>query len=312
MRALLLASSLLLTPTIAFSAPSCIIAQNMADTSPLAAVPPARSNMATSTLGTSTPIGSDQVGRVPALRRIASNGAQLFDLGVQHGLQTVFARSGSTFQVFYLAPDGQAAVGGVMWDSAGRNVTRGQVAPIDGTIPTVTIGSLAAPTLSPPVPAQAANKPRESALKVAEGTIFGTAGPASAPRLYMFIDPLCSFSVSAMDQLRPYITAGKLQVAVIPLSVLDYEDQGRSTVAASSLLGLPPDQIVTAWRNQQTTPLPPAGPDATTHLGQNMAAAEILKLRGTPTLVWHKADGTEGQAVGLPDNIDALIASMGS
>ena len=129
MRALLLASSLLLTPTIAISATSCVIPHNAAD----AASPPsnlsARPITAASTIEGLTPIGADRIGRVPALQRIASNGAQLLDLGVQHGLQTVFARNGSIFEVFYLAPDGQAAVGGVMWDSAGRNITRSQVAP---------------------------------------------------------------------------------------------------------------------------------------------------------------------------------------
>lgn len=310
MRILLLASSLLLTPTIAISAPSCAVPQNAADAVPSSDLP-VRPATAISTSEGLTAIGADRVGRVPALRRLASNGAQLFDLGVQHGLQTVFARNGSTFQVFYLAPDGQAAIGGVMWDAAGRNITRGQVAPIEGTIPTVTIGSPAAPTPTPPAPGQTAGKPFESPLKAAEATIYGTTGPATSPRLYMFIDPLCSYSVRAMDQLRPYVASGKLQVAVIPLSVLDYEDQGRSTIAAKGLLSLPADQIVTAWRDQQTTPLPPAGPDAAARLAQNMAAAEALKLRGTPTLVWRKADGAEGFAVGLPDNLEDLIASMG-
>ena len=141
MRVLLLTSSLLLTPTIAISAPSCAVPQNAANT----ALPPSDHSaspiIAASTSEDLTPIGADRIGRVPALRRIASNGAQLLDLGVQHGLQTIFARNGSTFQVFYLTPDGQAAVGGVMWDAAGHNITRGQVAPIEGTIPTVTIGS---------------------------------------------------------------------------------------------------------------------------------------------------------------------------
>ena len=311
MRILLLTSSLLLTPTIAISAPSCAVPQNAAEATSSPSASPARPIMAASTPEGLTPIGADRIGRVPALRRIASNGAQLFDLGVQHGLQTVFARNGSTFQVFYLAPDGQAAVGGVMWDAAGRNITRGQVAPIEGTIPTVTIGSPAVSASVPPAPDQAAGKPFESALKVAEATVFGTTELAAAPRLYVFIDPLCSFSVGAMDQLRPYAASGKLQVAVIPLSVLNYEDQGRSTIAAKGLLSLPADQIVAAWRDQQTTPLPPAGPDAAARLAQNMAAAETLKLRGTPTLVWRKADGTEGLAVGLPDNLEALVASMG-
>lgn len=197
-----------------------------------------------------------------------------------------------------------------MWDSAGRNITRGQVASIEGAVPTVTIGSPPLPASSLQTAAKPEAAPAESALKIARGTIFGTAGPSSAPRLYMFIDPLCSFSVRAMDQLRPYVAAGKLQVAVIPLSVLDYEDQGRSTVAAKALLSLPTDKMAAAWRDQQTIPLPPEGPDASAHLSQNMAAAGALKLRGTPTIVWHKADGSERQATGLPDNIDALLASM--
>ena len=303
MRVVVLALALLLTPTLSFSAPSCVIPQNAADTPP---------NSVTSGFSSLTPIGPDRVERVPALRRIASKGAELFDLGMQHGLQTIFARNAANFQVFYLAPDGQAAVGGVMWDAAGQNVTRAQVAPIDGAIPTVTIGAPVTAAASAKAAQQIAAQPAKSALKTAESTIFGTVGVATAPRLYMFIDPLCSFSVKAMDQLRPYIAAGKLQLAVIPLAVLDHEDQGRSTIAAKGLLSLPAGQIVTAWQNQRTTPLPPALPDAAARLAQNMIAAETLRLRGTPTLVWRKADGTDGQAIGIPDNIDALIASMGS
>lgn len=312
MRVFLLASSLSFIPIVAFCAPSCAIPQDATDTAMPAFRPAVQSDTATSLPESPRFIGPDKIGRVPALRRIASNGAQLFELGVQHGLQTVFARNGNAFQVFYLTPDGQGVVGGVMWDATGHNVTRGQVALIDGTTPTVTIGSLPGGARSLRAPDQLTDSSTESALKIAEGTVYGTAGPEGAPRLYMFIDPLCSFSVKAMDQMRPYITAGKLQVAVIPLSVLDYEDQGQSTIAAKSLLSLPPDEIVTAWQNQRTTPLPPASADATARLGQNMAAAETLKLRGTPTLVWRKADGTEGQAVGVPDSIDAIIASMGS
>lgn len=305
MRILLLVSTLLLTPTLAFSAPTCAIPQTAADTTP-------PSNSAASEFSSLTPIGPDRVERIPALRRIVSKGAELFDLGAQHGLQTVFARNGSTFQVFYLTPDGQAAVGGVMWDAAGHNITRTQVAPIHGTIPTVTIDAPTTATVSAATSQQTAARPPKSALKAAANTIFGTVGSATAPRLYMFIDPLCSFSVRAVDQLRPYIAAGKLQLAVIPVTVLDGEDQGQSTIAAKGLLSLPPDQIVTAWQNQRIAPLPPALSDATARLAQNMAAAETLMLRGTPTFVWHKADGTDGQAVGIPDNIEALVASMGS
>ncbi len=58
-------------------------------------------------------IPTDQIEGIPALRRIASKGAQLLDLGTEHGLRGVFARKGDTFQVFYFTPDGQAVIGGV-------------------------------------------------------------------------------------------------------------------------------------------------------------------------------------------------------
>lgn len=309
MRRTLLASGLLLYPLSGFAEPSCAI--------PLA---PAQASAQPTAVSVSDPamnvrgaplIGSDRVARVPALKRISSNGASLYDLGTQHGLPTVFAKSGSTFQVFYLTPDGQAAIGGVMWDYTGHNITRDQVTPIDGAIPTVTIVAGASPSIkagSAPAVEQQAQSP--GLLATVQNTVFGTAGSPTAPRLYMFIDPLCSFSVRAMDQLRPYIASGKLQVAVIPLSVLDYEDQGRSTVAAKSLVAMPAGQMVEAWRNQMTTPLPTVGPEASVQLAKNMAAAEALRLRGTPTFVWEKADGSVGRADGIPNDMDALIASI--
>jgi len=228
-------------------------------------------------------------------------------------MPTVFAKSGSTFQVFYLTPDGQAAVGGVMWDYTGHNITRDQVTPIDGAIPTVTIAAGASPsTRAGPAPTAGQQTQSPGALATVQNTVFGTTGSPTAPRLYMFIDPLCSFSVRAMDQLRPYVASGKLQVAVIPLSVLDYEDQGRSTVAAKSLVSLPPEEMVEAWRNQMTSPLPAVGPEASVQLAKNMAAAEALGLRGTPTFIWEKADSSVGRADGIPNDMDALIASIRS
>ncbi len=239
---------------------------------------------------------------MPALQRIASAGAQLTDLGTEHGLRTVFARNGQSFQVFYLTPDGQGAVGGVMWDAAGRNITRQQVSSIDGAIPTVTIGATPA---APPTTPQTTST---SALRAAASTTYGMTGVASAPRLWVFIDPLCSFSVRAMEQLRPYIASGKVQVAVVPLSLLDYEDHGRSTIAARVMLSKGAERMVDAWTSNALSGEPDATSAAT--LQANMAVSEALTLRGTPTFYWRKADGSEGRQEGLPTDIGAMIASI--
>ncbi len=310
MRRVLLASSLLFIPALAVADPQCSIQPaTLAAAAPSAASQAAR--LQPVSVDTATPaatsqtrkiIGADEIGRVAALQRIASAGAQLTDLGTEHGLRTVFARNGQTFQVFYITPDGQAAIGGVMWDFTGRNITRQQVSSIDGAIPTVTIGAAAA------VPSMTVDQAVPSALQTVATTTYGTTGPSTAPRLWMFIDPLCSFSVRAMEQLQPFITAGKVQVAVIPLSLLDYEDQGRSTAAARMMLGRGRDDMVAAWTANALTGDPDAGSAAT--LQANMVVQESLGLRGTPTFYWRKADGTEGHQVGLPPDFAAMIASI--
>jgi thiol:disulfide interchange protein DsbG len=247
---------------------------------------------------------SSEFAAVPALKRIASHGAELSDLGIKHGLHTIFARNGDAFQVFYLTPDGQAVIGGVMWDETGHNITRDQVAPIPGTIPTVKIGTNAAPSQTIAI----TSNPDASLLKVVAGTTYGTIGSAAAPRLWMFVDPMCAFSIRAMQLLRPYVEAGHIQLAVIPLSVLDYEDQGRSTPAAEIMVSLPADRMVAAWTGQQLTGTPPAA--AANVLQANMAGAAAIHLRGTPTFVWRKSDGSEGRADGLPDEVGAMINSI--
>ena len=250
-------------------------------------------------------ISAGEISRVPALRRIASAGAQLTDLGTEHGLRTVFARNGQNFQVFYLTPDGQGAIGGIMWDDGGRNLTRQQVSSIDGAIPTVVIGA-------PPAPAPTSRTISEvaatSALQAVSSTTYGITGMATAPRLWVFIDPLCSFSVRAMEQLRPFIASGKVQVAVTPLSLLDYEDHGRSTVAARVMLSKGAERMVDAWTSNALSGEPDATSAAT--LQANMAVSETLALRGTPTFYWRKADGSEGRQEGLPNDIGAMIASI--
>jgi thiol:disulfide interchange protein DsbG len=42
-----------------------------------------------------------------------------------------------------------------------------------------------------------------------------------------------------------------------------------------------------------------------------MAIAQAIGLKGTPTFIWRKPDGTEGRIDGIPTSIDALVASAG-
>jgi hypothetical protein len=235
------------------------------------------------------------------LEAIASG--NITDLGAQHGLQGFLVRSGPQFQVFYATPDHERLIPGVLWDAAGKDLTRQQVAQIPGAIPTVVVGG-ADPGQSGSTAAGVA------ALALVEKASFGTIGQASAPRLFMLIDPQCVYSVRALQMLHPYVANGRLQVAVIPLSVLDHEDQGQSTRSALALLSKPGDQLVSAWQAGSVYDAP--SPAAAERLRANMAIAQAIGLKGTPTFIWRRLDGTEGRIDGIPASIDALVSSVGS
>jgi thiol:disulfide interchange protein DsbG len=225
---------------------------------------------------------------------LAIAGSQVTEIGSAHGLRGIFVRDGAAFQVFYATPDGERLIPGVMWDAVGKNITREQVAPIAGTLPTVVVGNN-----DKTAPAPLAGGTR-SPLDLVKETSFGVTGPAAAPRLWMFVDPLCSYSVRALQEIQPCVASGRVQVAVIPVSVLDYEDNGKSTPSALSLLSKSADEMITAWARGDFKG--PAGTEAESRPRVNMAASEAIGLRGTPTVIWRKADGSQGRIDGLPED----------
>jgi len=226
------------------------------------------------------------------------------DLGVEHGLRTLFVRSGQRFQVFYVTPDGERVIPGMMWDANGKDLTRTQVASVPGAVPTVVVGS------DRGSPGRSTASTTVAALPLLQRAAAGSVGSANAPHVWMLIDPQCVYSIRAFQMLQPYVASGRLRISVVPLSVLDYEDQGASTKAALALLSLPADEIVTSWQARDLNA--PASASAATRLRTNMAIAQAIHLSGTPTFIWRKADGSEGRLDGLPTNPNALVASVGS
>ena len=249
-----------------------------------------------------TPDGQAAVSGAPIALSLAQLqsivASDMTELGEMHGLRGYFVRSGQQFQVFYASPDGEQLIPGVMWDASGKDLTRQQVLRVPGAVPTVEVGD-----------AGTSRAAGAAALPLMKKAALGTIGPDSAPRLYMMIDPQCIYSTRAFQMLQPYVETGRLQISVIPLSVLDYEDRGQSTRSALALLSDEPGQIVNAWRSGNESNAPNA--DAQNLLGKNMAIAEAIGLKGTPTFVWRKPDGTEGRLDGLPADVPAFIASIG-
>jgi len=308
-RKLLLGSALTLVPLLSEAAPLCAVQPASAELPP--AMPPTTtvSYPASNESPGLPPIPAAEANQVPALQRIQASGAQLYELGEVHGLRSVFAVAGESFQVFYLSPDGQVAVRGIAQDASGKNLTRDQVALVPGTLPSVVLGG--EPRSSAAVPQGAGpaalHVPATSPLEAVQATAYGTQGRDDAPRLWVFADPQCSFSRRAMQQLQPSVASGRVQVAIIPVSLLDHEDQGLSTARAEAMLSLPREQMVEAWVGNQLAGPVEAG--AVASLQANMMVADRIGLVGTPTFIWRKADRSEGRADGIPADLEAIVAS---
>lgn len=323
MRLALLCSAALLAPGLALAQQQfCAIdGQGQPAAAPPAASPPVQVAAAASVDRNVYPvIGKEEIARSPALSRIAKNGASLLDLGTEDGIRIVFAYLGDSMEVFHVSPSGRYAVrsGRLMDmaepDPAKRDLTFRRASIIPGVLPTVEMrgqgqgGAQEAAQAVPP--AQDGN----AVLARLEKADFGIAGRPDAPRLYAFIDPLCSFSVRLIEALRSHIAAGRIQVALLPLALIDHETNGRSTPAAQTLLSQPETMdsawkgIVDAVRAKRPDSFTPTD-DGRARLAKNMALAASLHVQATPTLVWRQADGTPRAQMGGQD-LDQVVASL--
>ena len=318
-RLALLCSAALLAPGIALAQQQfCAI-----DGQPPAALPPAAAAVQAIPVNNSDRnvypvIGPEEITRSPALTRIASKGATLLDLGTDDGIRTVFAYLGESMEVFHVSPSGRYAVrsGRLMDmaepDPAKRDLTIRRAAIIPGVMPSVDMRGQAGPLEA----AQAAPQAQDgnAVLVQLEKANYGVAGRPDAPRLYAFIDPLCSFSVRLIEALRPHIAAGRIQVAMVPLALIDHETNGRSTPAAQTLLSQPETMdaawkgIVDAVRGKRPDTFTPSD-DGRARLARNMALAAALQVQATPTLVWRQSDGTPRAQMGGQD-LGQVVASL--
>ena len=233
---------------------------------------------------------------------LSASGDRITELPRAHDLRVLFLRNGPQFQVFYATPDEERVIPGVMWDATGHNLTRQQIAFIPGTGPTVQLSDV--PSAKDP----SSSSDSGEMLRAVASTTSGMVGAAGAPLAWMFVDPQCRFSIRAMEELKPAIDQGRLRLAVIPLSILDHEDDGLSTKRALAMVGKPVTEMVTDWEQGNLSDQPV--PDANQHLQTNMEAAAAVALRGTPTFFWRRKDGSVGRYDGVPPSPDALLQAI--
>ena len=255
------------------------------------------------------------------LQNLATQGAQLRYLGREKGLDGWLVIQGGQEQFFYVTPDREAILMGVLFDKAGKMITVRQVQNLQqGNDPT--LESLMASTdaelntdhlaslqkeLQQKLAEKQQTSPAQQLFAAVEKANTITLGKADAPVVYAFLDPQCPHCHEFMKDIRKdYIEGGQIQVKMIPVGFND------ETKAQAAMLLAAPDPQVLWFRHLDgdTTALPVSAEVNRQAVEQNLAIMQEWKLDATPIIIYKSASGEIKIIRGRPRNPTDLLNDL--
>ncbi len=246
------------------------------------------------------------------LQNLANDGAQIRFLGRDQGVDGWIAIKNGKEQYFYVLPNG-SFVSGVLFDSKGKTITIKQVQELrkkSGGI----LDSLAAdiPPTKNIKDAKVAEKyefktPSEQLYYDVETSNWVPIGAAGTPMFYSFIDPQCPHCHAMMQDLKPYIDAGKVQVRMIPVGFRE------ETRAQAAFLMATPSPETVWWRHMDgSSPIPASQEISQQGVQRNLSIMQSWKLSVTPLIIYRAKDGKVKIIRGKAKDLDALIKDLGA
>jgi len=272
-------------------------------------------------LAAAAPVASAQTTPPPlpdTLQNLAKEGAQMRYLGREQGLDGWLVIQNGQEQFFYVTPDREAILMGILFDKTGKMITVRQVQNLQqGNDPTLD-SLMATPEaemntdrlaeLQKELQAQLAEKqktsPAQQLFAAIEKANTITLGSADAPVVYAFLDPQCPHCHEFIKDIRKdYIEAGQIQLKVIPVGFRD-----ETKAQAAVLLAAPDPQSV--WFRHldgDETALPVSSAVNRQAVEQNLAIMQEWKLDATPIVIYKTKSGEIKIIRGRPRNpVDLL------
>lgn len=246
------------------------------------------------------------------IQNLVNEGAQIRYLGRDLGFDGWIAVKNGREQYFYVLPNGQAFLSGILFDGKGKAITHQQVQRLQAQ-GDETLNALAA---NDPYEAARAEEqsqkyefktPSEQLYWDVENSNWIPVGQAGTPLLYAFIDPQCPHCHRMMSELREHIEGGKVQVRMIPVGARP------ETQAQAAYLLASPDPATTWWRHLDEVKVLPAKQEIGTQgVERNLMVITTWKLTATPLVVYRGKDQKVKIIQGTPKDIAALIADLGA
>lgn len=251
------------------------------------------------------------------LEAMAKEGAQLRYMGNDGGLDGWMAIQNGQEQYFYVTPDREYVLLGMLFDKSGKMITLQQVSKLqkDGD-PVLDILKAQTPdpkaSVTDNLPkegdiAKSLKSPSEQLFADIESSNWKALGKDTAPILYMFIDPQCPYCHEFMKTLRKDIDGGNIQVRMIPVGF-----HGDSARAQAALLLAVPNAQERWFRHidGDKDALPPTPGVNEQGVERNMAIMQSWKLDVTPLSIYRAKDGKIKIIQGRAKDMKALLADL--
>lgn len=283
----------------------------------------------------------------PALKYLMDGGVKLTYLGDAGGLMGYLGESPTgTVQTFYLTPDGNHVIAGVLFKSGGVNVTGVQMYdmknrfeaakktaeeasdaiiqtnPQSLILPKITSG------LTEVTPTQIQNgeaalvttakylsdKDTDTFNNDLDKVAWFSVGLSDSPVLYMLADPNCPFCHSAWNELRPMIMAREISVRIILVAGLEGSEPKALSILAR-------DEPGRAWFAGEgaTKSMPVAPPPASSSAGYQKAVRYLktntdfmnkYDLDATPYFFTYDKEGKLYESRGWPREKDVFFSIL--
>lgn len=199
------------------------------------------------------------------------------------GMKAIVADNGKEQRLFYVTPDGQALLSGIVFDASGNNVT-------DKDLGRASIQSVHAPEVSAGGALDQVWSRAEKLSWIAEGAL------KPKKTIYVFFDANCPYCHSLWTQLRTAVSEGAIQIRWLPVAILRDSSKG---LAASIYESDKPTFALGQMVNRQLKPSFVS--DAVNRrISHNLLALRDTGYTGVPVILAKGDDGRVTASMGLP------------
>jgi thiol:disulfide interchange protein DsbG len=238
----------------------------------------------------------------PAFRQFQDDGGKMEFLGNNLGVDgwALIDKDGKVVTAIYVTPEG-ALIKGWLFDPEGNALTPRQLAAYKARIN----GSQAAL----PGAEKGQSSKAENFYAQVERAAWVRTGNKDAPYLYMFINVNCGHCQELWKKLKPAVSAGTLQVRLVPFGEADANREG-----GAALLSV--DNPGEAWQKfiegkADALSKDKARRGAIEKIDANSKLAKEWKLPDVPFTVYRKlTDGVVTAIVGQPENVMMVQADL--